>query len=146
MRFPKKERLHKLNDVSELFKSGHFLYSDSFKFIYTLSAETEPGIRIGISVPKKLIKRAVERNLIKRRTIEQVRQKKSTLSDICKVRAITLNGFIIYKKKHAENYTTIGKSIDTVFDKMIKIIATSTQEDVETIEEKGIMDIFEAIF
>ncbi len=122
MKFPKRERLHTHKEVSELFKSGHFLYSDCFKFIYTISSDADTGIRIGISIPKKHIKHAVQRNLIKRRTTESIRQKKHSVSHLCIENGINLTAFFIYKKNYPESFKTIGKSIDTIIEKTIKVI------------------------
>ncbi len=128
MKFPKRERLHTHKEVSELFKSGHFLYSDCFKFIYTISSDADTGIRIGISIPKKHIKHAVQRNLIKRRTTESIRQKKHSVSHLCIENGINLTAFFIYKKNYPESFEIIGKSIDSILEKILKIIKSETKK------------------
>jgi ribonuclease P protein component len=78
-KFPKSERLSSKILIDSLFANGKsiFLYPYRIKFIPAVEYEVKSN-QFLISVPKKLFKRAVDRNLIKRRVKEAYRLHKST--------------------------------------------------------------------
>ena len=61
---PKKKRAEK-KAVEKIFKHGKFITSPSLTFKFVLSQATTP--RLSFIVPKKVAKKAVERNLLRRR-------------------------------------------------------------------------------
>ena len=79
---PKSERLKGKAAVSALMSKGRWGLAKSLKYCYLLRDEDgeEPSSnRILVSVPKKLFKRAVKRNLLKRRLREAYRTQKDLL-------------------------------------------------------------------
>ena len=81
--FSKAERLSRKKHIQELFAKGSSFYLYPFKAIFLPSTglDPEPQVhQILISVPKRNFKRAVDRNLIKRRVREAYRKNKSILS------------------------------------------------------------------
>lgn len=75
---PKSERLSGLSRVSELFTHGKAGSCGSIRYRYLLRGDDEPS-RIVVSVPKRNFKRAVKRNLLKRRLRESYRLQKGLL-------------------------------------------------------------------
>ncbi len=73
-KFPKAEKLTGKKKIEELFQYGSSFFLHPFLVKYLLSEGSMH--RILISVPKKKIKRAVDRNLIKRRIREAYRLNK----------------------------------------------------------------------
>ena len=61
---PKKNRADK-KAVEKIFKQGKFINSPSLTFKFILTQHSAP--RISFVVPKKVAKKAVERNLLRRR-------------------------------------------------------------------------------
>jgi len=59
-------------DITRVFKKGGSFSYGPVK-IFFLSEPSEPALKVGFSVPKKLIPLAVKRNVIKRRLKEQFR-------------------------------------------------------------------------
>lgn len=79
-RLPKSERLHADKLIKELFNEGSSFFLYPFKVQYFVKKDTEHGTtQVLFSVSKKKIKRAVGRNLIKRRLREAYRLNKSLL-------------------------------------------------------------------
>ena len=74
----KKERLSVGTDLSRLFASGRYGFTDGFRYCYRTGNEL-PFNRIVVSVPKKCFRRAVKRNLLKRRIREAYRLNKDLL-------------------------------------------------------------------
>lgn len=75
---PKRERLHLKNDIDRLIGGGKFGTLPGMKYSF-IPESAMPYNRIMISVPKKLFRRAVKRNLLKRRIREAYRTRKSLL-------------------------------------------------------------------
>lgn len=74
----KRERLSGKAAIDSLLSKGKFSRTESLR--YCCRTETGEGVnRIMISVPKKLFKRAVKRNLLKRRIREAYRTQKQLL-------------------------------------------------------------------
>lgn len=79
--FSREERLKKEKDIKELFEKGSSFYLYPFKIILRdNSDQTRDSHQILISVPARNFKRAVDRNLIKRRIREAYRLNKPLFS------------------------------------------------------------------
>lgn len=76
--FPKSERLTGKKNIEELFQKGSSFFLHPFLLRYTVSSDKTH--RLVISVPKKKFKKAVHRNLIKRRIRESYRLNKAGLA------------------------------------------------------------------
>lgn len=75
----KTERLSGKSAVNGLLKKGRWGSTPSFKYCW-LAREEEGAPRILVSVPKRNFKRAVKRNLLKRRIRESYRTQKDLLN------------------------------------------------------------------
>lgn len=79
--FKKAERLSHKKIIQELFDKGSSFYLHPFKILYLPQSNPEvKETRVLISVPKHNFKRAVDRNLIKRRFREGYRLNKTKLT------------------------------------------------------------------
>lgn len=77
--FPKAERISGVKDVATLLSGGKWMRSELFKACYMRNGLEYS--RIVVSVPKRLFKRAVKRNLLKRRIREAYRLQKELLAE-----------------------------------------------------------------
>ncbi|MBQ3711824.1 MAG: ribonuclease P protein component [Bacteroidales bacterium] len=77
--FPKAERISGVKDVAALLAGGKWMRSELLKACYMRNGLEFS--RIVVSVPKRLFKRAVKRNLLKRRIREAYRLQKELLAE-----------------------------------------------------------------
>lgn len=112
-RLKKKEIIRKNSEINELFKNGtSFRQFPIISYYHIINNnEGENPVKVLISVPKKHIKKAVIRNLIKRRIKEAYRQNKSELIEFCKNNNINLNIAIIYSNNNIDDYVIIKEKI-----------------------------------
>ena len=76
----KEERLHGKKDIAGLLSKGRFRVCREFRYCFRPDNGL-PYSRIMISVPKKLFRRAVKRNAVKRRVRESYRLQKGLLPE-----------------------------------------------------------------
>ena len=111
----KEERLCGKTTVSALISSGKWGTTPHLRFCWSAGHETGLN-RIMVSVPKKFFKRAVKRNLLKRRIRESYRLQKDLLS-------APVDIAFLYQAREVLPY-------DTVFAAMteaLKVIASKTE-------------------
>ena len=103
--FPKTEKLTGKKRIEELFRSGSSFYL--YPFLLRFIANDEAHHRVVISVSKKKVRKAVKRNLIKRRIREAYRLNKSVIPD----RGIRYDIAIIYLDKTPLPFVTIREKL-----------------------------------
>ena len=106
----RKERLKSVSEIENLFKKGSSVYAYPFRLFF-IESSTNVSSQFLVSVPKRNFKRAVDRNLLKRRTRESYRLQKVILERNWKL------GFV-YTSKKIERYATIEKGIQTLLKKI----------------------------
>jgi ribonuclease P protein component len=117
-RFRKKERLCSRKAIGELFESGKTIKQFPFKIVYSYASYEQSPVKIAISVPKKIFKRAVKRNFIRRRIRETYRLNKHILYEVLE-RKITLNIIVIYVSSNIISYAEIEKKFIGVLSALL---------------------------
>ena len=79
--FPKNERITYKKDIERLFSSGKQKFIYPFKILWFEDPDDKKQVKVLISVSKKIFKKAVDRNLLKRRIKESYRLNKHLLYD-----------------------------------------------------------------
>ncbi len=101
---PKEERLSGKTGVKALMESGRWGGSGDIRFCW-LKRPGEKVNRIMVSVPKKHFKRAVKRNLLKRRMRESYRLQKELLAP----RGIDL--LLVYTALEIKDFASISEQV-----------------------------------
>ncbi|MEE4197653.1 MAG: ribonuclease P protein component [Bacteroidales bacterium] len=80
-KFSRHERLKSQKKIQQLFESGKQFYHYPFRIIWKTEEQYNPEVpaQIAISVSKRNLKKAVERNLVKRKIREAYRKNKCLL-------------------------------------------------------------------
>jgi ribonuclease P protein component len=109
---PKKERLCGKTAISTLLAKGRHGKVPGLRYCFNPDSGAEDN-RIMVSVPKKMFKRAVKRNLLKRRIRESWRRQKHNLDG--------LKGYDIlftYSLKEILSYEEIYEAVSKVVEKV----------------------------
>ena len=126
--FKKEERLCNIKLIEKLYHTGSSFLVYPFRIIW-LSSETnsEFPVQVLISVPKKKFKRAVDRNLLKRRIREIYRLHKSEdLFPFLNERSEKIVLAINYIGNEIAEYASMAKKFNTVMLRLKKNISEQT--------------------
>ncbi len=124
-KFGKQQRLYKKKEIERLFKNGSVFEDKTFIVIWLKIKEstsiTSP-IKVLISVPKKNIKKAVDRNKIKRFFREIYIDKNKKLQKEILNRNQQLYLGFIYKQKEITEFSILEQKIKLLLHRLIKRI------------------------
>lgn len=108
---PKKERLCGKTGISKLLADGKHGNIPGFRFCYLTENQLDYN-RIMVSVPKKIFKRAVKRNLLKRRIRESWRLQKETLN------ATGVDILFTYSTKEILDFKEVQAAVAKIIEKI----------------------------
>lgn len=113
------ERLRGDKTISRLFTEGHSGFVFPFRYFYIFGeADGDAPAAMLVSVPKKLFKRAVKRNLLKRRTREAYRLEKSAVTG-CRT-GVKLYIAFVYASKEAAGFEKVRGGIKRILSAVAK--------------------------
>ncbi|GMQ31683.1 ribonuclease P protein component [Algoriphagus confluentis] len=124
LRLPKSERLHADKQIKELFNEGSSFFLYPFKVVFLNKEKKEGEVnQILISVSKKKLKKAVDRNRVKRKIREAYRLNKHKLSPVGMVL-----GFIFVSSPEI-NYSELESKMIASLEKLQKEISPKSNTD-----------------
>lgn len=116
--FHKKERLSSRNAIQFLFKEGHSFVIYPYKVIYH-QQESKSETAVLITIPKRNFKKAVHRNLLKRKTKEAYRLNKHKIHSHLKDKKYSLNIGIVYIGTKELPYEELSSKIILILNRLI---------------------------
>ena len=119
--FPAKERLKGEKTISSLFTDGKSGFCYPFRYVWRVDKRegAAVGIKVLISVPKKHFKRAVKRNLLKRRTREAYRLNKDGLTIPVTESNKSIQLAFIYSSKELHDFKTIENGVKRILGEIL---------------------------
>ena len=131
----KKERLCSRIVIEETLAKGKAIYNQPFKLIYLLktqqssantlinsSSENSSLVEVAIVVPKRLFKKAVDRNALKRIIREAFRMNKSIVLEALTKINHKISLFLIYTDKNKADFQFVETKIKVLLHQLIKRI------------------------
>ena len=120
--YSNKEKLKSKKDIEHLFKQGKSINAFPLRVIYVKKSEAKNiTINAGVSVSKKNIKLAVNRNLIKRRVREAYRLNNSEIKNHLQKNGVEINLMFIYSAKEILSYQKIEDKIKVLLTRLMEI-------------------------
>ena len=116
--FRKQERLTSLKTIEKLFTEGNVFVIHPYRVFWLRNEDQENCLKIAISVPKKRFKKAVDRNLLKRRTREAFRTQKDELTETLQLNQLKLSVFLVYINDTIVEFSFLEKKMLQVLQKL----------------------------
>ena len=118
--FPKKQKLCNESLIKEMFSNGQSFTTPALRLVWKEGIKKDEGSVMSIIVvPKKKIRLAVQRNIIKRRMKEAYRLHKIELENMLKTKKLQLNIAIIFQKEKILPYKTVEQEIKLILGRLI---------------------------
>lgn len=125
-RLPKSDRLYADKLIKELFNEGSSFFLYPFKVLFYVKGQSDNGTgQVLFSVSKKKIKKAVGRNLVRRRIKEAYRLNKSLLELQGKQISIGL----IYVSSDLMEFAEIQPKMISILKKLSQILSQNNPEN-----------------
>jgi ribonuclease P protein component len=129
----KNERLKSLKVIRNLFEHGQkfktapLIIYHHFHQMNTDVIEPVP-LKMGVSVGAKHFRKAVDRNLLKRRMREAFRQQKLPLQDQLMQKHMMLDVFFVYAHASIAEYSVIWDAMKAALEKLSSILEQNQQQ------------------
>ncbi len=137
-RFTKQEKLTGETVVTELFLQGASFIAYPVRVVWSASkSEDSPSLKVLMSVPKKKLKHAVDRNRVKRLLREAYRLQKEELTILVAEQHLQVRMAFVWIPNEVLDYAKVEKKVLDALSKMQKLLSSEKQEEKPTIKESA---------
>lgn len=119
-KFSKHEKLKSKKAIDSLFKNGKSIVCQPIRVVYLPKLNNNEMVNCGFAVPKKFMKLAVNRNLLKRRMREAYRLNNNSIKNTCAKNKKGLNLMFIYTTEQMLSYKEIEDKIKVLLTRLIE--------------------------
>lgn len=119
--FDKSEHLCGEKRIARLFTQGEAFIAYPLRVVYSIESKKEDAVAsVMVSVPKKRFKRAVKRNLLKRRMREAYRLNKTSLTEVLTTKELQMHIAFNYVSDEVMDYEQIEKKMKVALQRLIE--------------------------
>ena len=129
----KKDRLKSYSKIRALFEHGVKLKHHPITLFYLIEegkAVDGSSIKMGVAVGAKYFKKAVQRNLLKRRIKEAYRIQKAELQEAIVLSPFNMSLFFVYADNAVADYAIISSSVSKLLDKCKKLVIQQVNKEI----------------
>jgi len=127
--FSKQEKLSGETAVNELFLKGASFIVYPIRVVWTASqADDSSSLQVLMSVPKKKLKHAVDRNRVKRLLREAYRLNKNSLTAVTTEQNLQVRMAFVWIPAEVFYFSKVEKKVFDALEKMQKILAAYAAE------------------
>jgi ribonuclease P protein component len=116
--FNKSEKLKSRKSIESLFRSGNTFSSPPFRLLYRKVDGLPVPVQMTVAIPKRSIRHAVDRNLLKRRTREAYRQQKNRLLEKVAAKHDCYEILFLYQSAGIADYRTIHSAVRVLLTRL----------------------------
>jgi ribonuclease P protein component len=123
--FSRECRLRHRNDFNDIFQNGKYFSHYPVKTAYCLQAG-DSACLFGVTAPKKLLKKAPDRNRVKRLLREAIRRHKPALELLCAGSGVYFKVLFIYQDNKLPTYSIIEQKLILSLAKLAELAQHGT--------------------
>jgi len=120
--FSKKERLKNKIEIESLFSEGYRFFEHPFNVIWKLDSNSDSTLKMAVSVPKKKIPNATDRNKIKRLVREAFRKNKTIIQQPLEAKNVKLHLMLVYSQSSIISMSEIEDKISVTLQRLAEQI------------------------